>query len=131
MNEFMPQDDDEQMRQAFAMMDKDSSGKVSASELKQVMRSIGERLTDDDIDEIMRELDMDGDGEVDYEGSLNECIDYTQLSLAYDTSTCARSHAYSTAWKPYRKITKSTKVTKPLSREDPSPVHEGSPGGKM
>ena len=70
MNEFMPADDADQIRQAFSMMDKDGSGKISAAELKQVMRSIGEKLTDDDIDEIIREIDMDGDGEVDYEGSL-------------------------------------------------------------
>ena len=50
------------------MMDKDASGKISADELKQVMRSIGEKLSDDDIDEIIREIDMDGDGEVDYQG---------------------------------------------------------------
>ena len=68
MNEFMPADDSDQIRQAFSMMDRDGSGKISAAELKQVMRSIGERLTDDDIDEIIREIDMDGDGEVDYEG---------------------------------------------------------------
>jgi len=41
---------------------------VSAAELKQVLRSLGEKLGDDDVDEIIRELDMDGDGEVDYEG---------------------------------------------------------------
>jgi len=68
MNEFMPVDDAEQMRLAFSMMDRDGSGKVSAAELKQVMRSIGEKLTDDEIDEIIREIDMDGDGEVDYGG---------------------------------------------------------------
>jgi len=70
MSEFMPADDGEQIRQAFAMMDKDGSGKVSATELKNIMRSIGEKLSDDDIDEIIRELDMDGDGEVDYEGKV-------------------------------------------------------------
>jgi len=68
MDEFMPTDDAEQMRQAFSVMDRDGSGKVSAGELKHVMRSIGEKLSDDDVDEIIRELDMDGDGEVDYEG---------------------------------------------------------------
>lgn len=68
MNEFMPSDDADQLRQAFSMMDRDGSGKISAGELKQVMRSIGERLSDEDVDEIIREIDMDGDGEVDYEG---------------------------------------------------------------
>ena len=70
MNEFMPADDAAQMREAFSMMDKDGSGKISAAELKQVMRNIGEKLTDDEIDEIIREVDLDGDGEVDYEGRL-------------------------------------------------------------
>ena len=67
----MPADDAEQIRQAFAMMDKDGSGTISAAELKQVMRSIGEKLSDEDIDEIIREIDMDGDGEVDYAGWLH------------------------------------------------------------
>ena len=81
MDEFMPTDDAEQMRQAFAMIDKDGSGKISADELRQVMRSIGEKFTDDDIDEIIREIDMDGDGEVDYEGSWH----------TFSTDFCDRS----------------------------------------
>ena len=79
MDEFMPVDDAEQMRQAFAVIDKDGSGKISADELRQVMRSIGEtEFTDDDVDEIIREIDMDGDGEVDYEGALHA---YQQTEL--------------------------------------------------
>ena len=31
------------------------------------MQNLGERLTDDEINEMIREADDDGDGEVDYE----------------------------------------------------------------
>ena len=52
--------------QAF---DKDGSGKISEDELRTVMQSLGERLTDDELREMIREADTDGDGEIDYEGA--------------------------------------------------------------
>lgn len=33
-----------------------------------VMHSLGERLTDADIEEMIREADIDGDNQIDYEG---------------------------------------------------------------
>lgn len=31
------------------------------------MQSVGEKLTDDEVDEMMQEADMDGNGEIDYD----------------------------------------------------------------
>ena len=64
----MPSDDTEQIRQAFMVIDKDGSGKISSVELKAVLRSLGDKTSDADIEEIIREIDLNGDGEVDYEG---------------------------------------------------------------
>ena len=49
------------------MFDKDGNGKISQQELKLVMKNLGENLTDEEINEMIREADDNGDGEVDYE----------------------------------------------------------------
>lgn len=46
------------------MFDKDSNGFISAVELRHVMGNLGEKLTDRDVQEMLREADMDGDGQV-------------------------------------------------------------------
>ena len=58
---------EEEFREAFHVFDKDSNGFISAAELKQMMESLGEKLTDEEVDEMIRVADMDGDGQVNYE----------------------------------------------------------------
>ena len=50
------------------MFDTDGSGKISREELKLCMQKLGERLTEADIDKMIQEADVDGDGEINYEG---------------------------------------------------------------
>jgi calmodulin len=54
-------------RAAFAVFDKDGSGTISADELRQVMKSLGEDLTDREIDEMIAEADKDRNGTIDCE----------------------------------------------------------------
>ena len=35
----------------------------------QVMHNLGEKLTEEEIDEMIKEADVDGDGQVNYEGN--------------------------------------------------------------
>jgi calmodulin len=51
--------------QPFKVFDRDNNGFISAAELRHVMTSIGEKLTDDEVDEMIREADQDGDGRID------------------------------------------------------------------
>ena len=64
-------DTDEEMREAFRVFDKDGDGFISPAELRHVMANLGEKLTDLEVDEMIREADLDGDGKVNFTGRVN------------------------------------------------------------
>ena len=57
---------EEEMKMAFTMFDKDKNGYIERDELKQMMSKLGEKLTDGEVDEMMKEADPDNDGRVNY-----------------------------------------------------------------
>ncbi|OEL35348.1 Calmodulin [Dichanthelium oligosanthes] len=60
-------DSEEELRESFEMFDKDRDGYISAAELRHMMANLGEKLTDEEVDDMIREADTDGDGLVSYE----------------------------------------------------------------
>lgn len=62
-------DPESELRAAFGIFDKDKSGKINAAELRSVLTTTGEKLTDEEVDEMIKLGDIDGDGEINYEGS--------------------------------------------------------------
>ena len=44
-----------------------NQGFISAAELRHIMTNLGEKLTDEEVDEMIREADIDGDGQINYE----------------------------------------------------------------
>lgn len=58
-------DSQAEILEAFKVFDKDGSGKISADELRQVMNNLGEKLSDEEVSEMIREADTNGDGEID------------------------------------------------------------------
>ena len=59
-------DAEEEVREAFAVFDKNNDGKISAEELQLVMAKLGEQLSPEEVQEMIREADLDGDGSIDY-----------------------------------------------------------------
>ena len=51
----------------FQVFDKDGKGFISPAQLRYVMTNIGNQLTSEEVDELIREVDCDGDGQVNYE----------------------------------------------------------------
>jgi len=56
-----------EMKAAFDVFDSDHCGFISADELKTVMSTIGEKLTDSEFEEIIKEADTNCDGKISYE----------------------------------------------------------------
>lgn len=49
---------EEEIREAFKVFDKDGNGYISSAELRHVMTNLGEKLTDEEVDEMIREADV-------------------------------------------------------------------------
>jgi calmodulin len=60
-------DSEDEIKEAFKVFDKDGNGFISATELRHVMTNLGEKLTDEEVDEMIREADEDQDGQINYE----------------------------------------------------------------
>jgi calmodulin len=60
-------DPEKELRDVFMVFDKDQSGTISADELRNVMKVIGEKLTDQEIEDAIKLADTTGDGEVSYD----------------------------------------------------------------
>ncbi|KAJ3123441.1 calmodulin-like 3 [Physocladia obscura] len=59
-------DSEEELRSAFKVFDEDGNGFISAQELRHVMASMGENLSDGDIAAMLNDYDVNGDGQIDY-----------------------------------------------------------------
>lgn len=58
---------EQEIIEAFRVFDQDENGFISAAEFRHVMINIGENLTEEDIDIMIRKGDVNGDGRVKYE----------------------------------------------------------------
>ena len=57
---------EEELIEAFKAFDH-GSGRISSSEIRQVMASLGQKMTEEEVEELIRGADVDGDGHINYE----------------------------------------------------------------
>ena len=57
--------------QAYRVFDKDGNGYVSAGELRFVMSKLGVHFSDEELEEMVLEADLNGDGQVSFDEFYN------------------------------------------------------------
>ena len=56
----------EKLQTAFRMFDKDGSGFISATEIKEIL-GFGKSLSEDAVNDIVKQVDENGDGQISFE----------------------------------------------------------------
>ncbi|KAH3853235.1 calmodulin-A-like [Dreissena polymorpha] len=59
-------DPETELTEAFKIFDKENTGNIACADLRRIMTTYGETLTDEEVEEMIKEADTDGDGIVDY-----------------------------------------------------------------
>ena len=59
---------------AFQVFDKESTGKVSVGDLRYMLTGLGEKLTDAEVDELLKGVEVDGNGEIDYKKFIEDVL---------------------------------------------------------
>eukprot|EP00092_Neocalanus_flemingeri_P042475 GFUD01046431.1.p1 GENE.GFUD01046431.1~~GFUD01046431.1.p1 ORF type:complete len:152 (-),score=62.52 GFUD01046431.1:73-528(-) len=60
-------DEDSDLKEAFQIFDRDRNGYIDRKELKKVVSMLGTMLTKEEVDDFMKEADVDGNGKLDYD----------------------------------------------------------------
>ena len=58
---------EEEVINAFRVFDKEGNGLIASSELKHIMMTIGDKMSEEEAAEMVNEADIDGDGMINYE----------------------------------------------------------------
>ena len=65
----IPPEELEEYREAFELFDKDGDGEISTKEFLKVLKNLGQNVSKEEGENIMKDLDADGSG----------CIDFTEF----------------------------------------------------
>lgn len=68
------EENEENIRDAFRVFDINNTGQISANELRHVATNLGEKLTEEEANEMIRIADADGDGLINYKDFINMMI---------------------------------------------------------
>ena len=55
------------LKAAFSVFDTSGDGFISAEEMRRIMINVGEPVTLDDVEQVIRKVDIDGDGVINYD----------------------------------------------------------------
>ena len=75
--------DDDEILDAFKFIDMDNNMFIGAAEIRHILICMGELITDEEVDEMIRMIDSDGDGQVSFE-------EFYEVGYHYSSPVSAR-----------------------------------------
>jgi hypothetical protein len=82
---------DAEVQQAFEFIDINKNGFISAAEIRHLLICMGEMITDEEVDEMIRMVDSDGDGQVSFEEFYALVTDPDPSRADFDSKTIAEA----------------------------------------
>lgn len=58
-----------ELKEAFRLYDKEGNGYITTGVLREILRELDDKLTNEDLDMMIEEIDSDGSGTVDFDGN--------------------------------------------------------------
>ncbi|MBW4632277.1 MAG: EF-hand domain-containing protein [Iphinoe sp. HA4291-MV1] len=87
-------DRNSRLKLAFSVFDENSSGEITADEMRTVMSKFG--LTDEELDEMVKEVDHDGDASIDFKEFCQLMPDESEITTGYQDSPIASASSLET-----------------------------------
>ena len=56
-----------ELAEAFKVFDREGNGYITSQELKHVMLKVADELTEEKVDAMIKQADVNGDGQIEYE----------------------------------------------------------------
>ncbi|KAH0817578.1 hypothetical protein GEV33_005213 [Tenebrio molitor] len=63
-----------ELKGAFRLYDREGNGFITTDVLREILRELDEKLTEDDLDNMIEEIDTDGSGTVDWDAALHDVM---------------------------------------------------------
>ena len=72
-----------EFKEAFCLFDKDGDGCITADELATVIRSLDQNPTEQELQDMINEIDSDGNGTIEFSEFLNLMANKIQVYITY------------------------------------------------
>ena len=70
MSEHLTEEKIQEFKEAFEIFDKDKDGYITIKELGEIMKNLGQSPTDSELQDMINEVDVDGNGNIDFKEFL-------------------------------------------------------------
>ncbi len=71
---FLGCDEEEDIHTAFQVLDRDGNGRIDIDEFRHFMTTMGERMTSEEVEELLSVAKKEGVGFLEYKGEWKYCI---------------------------------------------------------